>query len=394
MARFDSKTWNPEVFQKYLRKVEDTKENSLMKNGLFTENQAIAARLADGVGGNYITEPIKGLLDGDVINYDGVQNITATSRNTFKQGKIVVGRAKAWQEKDFSSDLTGVDWTPKMAAEVKEYYDGIHQNDILAIFKGIYGMSGTAAATNFVSKHTLDISEDATAANRVVGATTINTATQKACGDKKKKFELAFMHSVVSTHLENLQLLEYLKYTDANGIQRDLAMATSNGKLVVIDDGMPVLHGYDTATSTDVGALKVVSGTASAGQVKLSDVTGSDFYPAGVAADDYVIPGTKYITYVVERGFIEHSDVGAKVPNEVSRDPKTNGGIDMLITRERNLYAPKYISFTASSMSTDSPTNAELATGANWEIVNDGDAVSKTYVDDKLIGLARIISRG
>ena len=393
MAIFDSKTWNPTVFQKYLRKVEDTKENSLMKNGLFTENQAIAARLVDGVGGNYIEEPIKGLLDGDVINYDGVQNITATSRNTFKQGKIVVGRAKAWQEKDFSSDLTGVDWTPRMAEEVKEYYDGVHQADILAIFKGIYGMSGTTAASNFVANHTLDISDDATESKRYVGATTINSATQKACGDKKKKFELAFMHSIVSTNLENLQLLEYLKYTDANGIQRDLAMATSNGKLVVIDDGMPVLAGYDTATSTDTGALLVVSGTASAGQIKLSDVKASDFYPAGVAADDYVVPATKYVTYIVERGFIEHSDCGAKVPNEMYRDAKTNGGIDMLITRERNLYAPKYLSFTKSSMSTDSPTTAELANGANWEIVNDG-AVSKTYVSDKLIGLARVISRG
>lgn len=391
MARFDSKTWNADVFQKYLRKVEDTKENSLMKNGLFSENSALAARLADGVGGNFITEPIKGLLDGNIINYDGVADITATSRNTFKQGKVVVGRAKAWQEKDFSSDLTGIDWTPKMAQEVKEYYDGIHQEDILAIFNGIFGMSGT-----FATKHTYDISDETTVANRYVGATTINKATQKACGDKKKKFELAFMHSEVSTNLENLQLLEYLKYTDANGIQRDLSMGTSNGKLVIIDDGMPVLNGYDTATSTDTGALEVVANTATptTGQIKLSAVSGSDFSPSGVAAGDYVVPGTKYVTYIVERGFIEYADCGAKVPNEVHRDPTTDGGVDMLITRERKLYAPKYISFTASSMATDSPTKAELAAGANWVIVNDGDAVSPTYVSDKLIGLARVISRG
>lgn len=391
MARFDSKTWNPEVFQKYVRKVEDTRENSLMKNGLFTEKPELATRLVDGVGGNYIVEPIKGLLDGQIINYDGVQNITATSRNTFKQGKVVIGRAKAWQEKDFSNELTGEDWQPKMAQEVKEYYDAVHQDDILAILKGIYGMADTAGKA-FVEKHSLDIS---TVGTGEMGATTMNTATQKACGDKKKKFEIAFMHSTPATNLENLQLLEYLKYTDANGIQRDLTMATSNGKLIVIDDAMPVEDGYYKAESTTVGALKVISsGSATAGQITLTDVKKAAFYPADVAADSYVVAGERYTTYVLEKGFFEHADCGAKVPNEMFRDPKTNGGIDMLITRERNLYAPKYISFTKASMATDSPTTAELATGTNWEIVNDGDTSSKNYVSDKLIGLTRILSRG
>ena len=41
------------------------------------------------------------------------------------------------------------------------------------------------------------------------------------------------MHSQVATNLENLQLLEYLKYTDANGIQRDLTLATLNGRTVI-----------------------------------------------------------------------------------------------------------------------------------------------------------------
>lgn len=391
MAIFDSKTWNPNVFQKYMKKVEDTRENSLVKNGLLTEKPELASRLVDGVGGNYITEPIKGLLDGEVINYDGVQNIEATSRKTFAQGKVVLGRAKAWQEKDFSNELTGVDWQPKMAQEVKEYYDAVHQDILLAILKGIYAMTDTAGK-KFIEKHTLDISDVSTG---VFGATTMNTATQKACGDKKKKFDVAFMHSSVATNLENLQLLEYLKYTDANGVQRELAMATVNGKIVVIDDGMPVAEGYEKVEDgTVAGALEVVTSGAKAGKILLSDVKKGDFFPSNVAAGEYVVAVSKYTTYVLERGFFEHADCGAKVPNEMVRDAKTNGGIDMLITRERHLFAPKYISFTKASMQTDSPTNAELENGANWEIVNDGNTSSKTYIDDKLIGLARIITRG
>ena len=41
-----------------------------------------------------------------------------------------------------------------------------------------------------------------------------------------------------------------------------------------------------------------------------------------------------------------------------------------------------------------SPTNANFADGSKWELANDNDSVSKTYVDDKLIPVARIISKG
>lgn len=39
-----------------------------------------------------------------------------------------------------------------------------------------------------------------------VSATTLNSAANKACGANKKKFTLVFMHSDVSTNLENLNL--------------------------------------------------------------------------------------------------------------------------------------------------------------------------------------------
>ena len=105
MAKFDSKTWNPNVFEKYMQKVPNVKENSLIKNGLLNAKPNMTARLRDEVGGNYFTEPIKGLIDGEVLNYDGVVDMTATSRDTFEQGKIIIGRMKAWTEKDFSTEI-------------------------------------------------------------------------------------------------------------------------------------------------------------------------------------------------------------------------------------------------------------------------------------------------
>lgn len=363
-----------------------------VKSGVLVENKNLASRLKDGVGGNYIIEPIKGNLDGKVVNYDGKTDIEATSRKTFEQGKVVCGRAKAWTEADFTTDISGAEFLPQnaMAGEVKEYFEGVDQDDILAILKGIYAMADEAGLA-FVEKHTHDVSAEG---NGSVGAGTLNKAITKASGDRKGIFNLAIMHSDVATELETLQLISYLTYTDANGIQRDLEIGTWNGRMVIVDDDCPIENGYFACESTDTGALKVVASDASTGEINLADVKAADFYPSGVKANDYVLAsGDRYITYVLGKGFIEYADCGAKVPNEMARDPKTNGGEDTLYVRQRKLYAPKYISFTKQSMASLSPTAAELATGANWEIVNDGDATSKTYVNDKLIPVARIISK-
>ena len=461
MARFDKKTWNDKVFQKYLDKVPNAKINSMINSGVLKVNNGLKSRLVDGVGGNLLVEPIKGLLDGEVINYDGNTNITTTSRNTFSQAKIVVGRAKGWEEKDFSTDLTGENWMAGVAGEVAEYYEGIDQDDILAIIKGIFGMSDTAGLA-FAAAHTTDITS---AGTTTVGATTLNSAIQRASGDRKSIFKLAFMHSFVATNLENLQLLDYLKYTDANGIQRDLGMATWNGRLVIIDDEMPTaevvttapVYGLTISTAATAGDKIMIDGTEytfvanntanpTATEIKVGasgtapqqaaniatllnaqssglkdlftitdssskvvftaksgtnpPIVGAEAEPAAddgtlviaTSTDTPAVSVTNYTTYVLGEGAFEYCNIGAKVPSEVDRDPATNGGVDKLYTRQRKLYAPKWISWKGAS-SIISPTAAQLATGSNWEIVNDGE-ISKTYVNHKFIPFVRIISRG
>lgn len=389
MAIFDKKTWNDAVFQKYLKKVPNLKENSLLKNGVLETNQSLKARLVDGVGGNTLIEPITGLLDGDYVNYDGSTNITTSERGTFQQKKIVVGRAKGWDEKDFSTELTGVNWMEGVAGEVGEYWQGVDMETILAILKGIFSMTSTQGKA-FAEKHTY--TEDGK-----IGVTTINNAGTKAFGDKKNKFiSMAFMHSTVAGTLENLQILDYLKYTDPKGVQSNIEIAQVGNKIVIVDDEMPVESGYYTSTAGEDGALKVIaSGSPQAGEILLSTVKASDFYPSNVAADSYVVAGERYTTYLLGKGAIEYCDCGAKVPSEVARDAAEKGGIDKLYTRQRKLYAPKWISWEGAS-SIISPTKEQLETGSNWDIVNNGETSSsnKIYVNQKMIPFGRIYTRG
>lgn len=390
MGVFDSKNFNSEVFGKFLETVPRVKQNALLKAGILRPRTELKGMLVEQTGGNYISLPMSGRIGGDPLNYDGNTDITATGLETFMQGMIVIGRAKAWKEMDFTKDITGKDFMEVIAGQVGDYYDDVDTADILATLKGIFGVT----TDSFSSKHTLDISDDATAANRFVGVTSLNTAVQKAGGDNKDLFKAVIMHSVIATALENQKLLEYWKQTDADGIERPLNIASWNGRTVLVDDDAPVLNGYDASTSGAPGALQVVSSSPSDGQIKLSDVKASDFYPAGVAANDYVVPGVKYVTYIMGEGAFDFCDVGAKVPSETWRDPKTKGGEDWLITRQRKVFAPKGFSFVQANPAIVSPTPANLATAARWGIVQDTNSDTRGYYPSKAIPFARIISRG
>ena len=389
-AKFDAKSFNPEAFRYILDRIPRARLNELRKSKALVGNPDIREVLGSQNGTGYARVAMRGLLDGEAVNYDGKTDIPATNTKTFEQGVVVIGRAKAWVEKDFSYDITGgVDFMNNVAQQVADYWQDIDQDTILAVLKGVFSMTGTKNA-EFVEKHTYTVSGN-------LEPSTLNTATAKACGDHKKKFSMIFLHSVPATNLENLNLLSALKYTDKDGITRDLSLYTWNGKLVIVDDGMPTEEGYLDAVADTPGAVKVVanSATPAANEIKLSAAT-PYLGDKTLAAGDYVVQGTQYTSYVLGEGSINFEDLGAKVPYEMSRDPKTNGGQDTLYTRQRKVIAPKGISYEKTDQVSLSPTDAELSNGANWALVHSGEASegSRSYINHKVIPIARIKSRG
>lgn len=152
-TKFDSKSFNPEAFRYMVGHVPNLKLNEIKKSRALAANPDIRAVFAAENGTGYARIAMRGLLDGDAVNYDGSTNITATSTKTFEQGVVVVGRAKAWVERDFSYDITGgVDFMGNIAAQVAEYKEGLDQATILAILKGIFSMAGDTKSVEFVNK--------------------------------------------------------------------------------------------------------------------------------------------------------------------------------------------------------------------------------------------------
>lgn len=346
MAKFDSKSFNPQAFGAYVKRIPNVTRNELAKSRAVGVNENARAALSNQTGSLYARIPYFGRISGSTSqNNDGSTDITSTNTTTYEQGFVVASRMDAWTERSFSKNITaGVDFMDNVAAQIADYKMEVKQAILLAILKGIFAMStegGTVAANaakDFMANHVFDITEDG---EGVVGAATLNSAMQKACGDNKATFKLAIMHSVVATNLENLKLLKYLTYTDADGITRDLALASWNGRLVLIDDGMPV-------------------------------------------------EGDNYTTYVLGEGSVILDDIGDAVPYEMSRDPKTNGGQDTLYVRDRYICGVDGISFEKPSSITASAANSDLENGANWNIINDGTKA----IPHKAIAIAKIVSKG
>ncbi|MCL2531581.1 MAG: phage coat protein [Oscillospiraceae bacterium] len=356
-AKFDAKTFNPVAFGKYVDAIPRVRMNALITSRALSPNEEIRTAFnGEQTGKFFAVLPFFGRLDGAPQNYDGATDIEPGSTTTYERGVVVTGRARAWTEKDFSHDVTGgVDFMGNVARQTADYWQDVDQDTLLAVLQGIFAMN-TAKNQPFVDNHTYDITggtDDAA----LVGPTTLNTATQKACGDNKGSFSLVVMHSVVATRLENLNVLEFLKFTDSNGIQRNLTLADWNGRTVLIDDGMPCVEVPETTDG---------------------------------AGDGY----TAYTTYVLGDGAIDYENVGVKEPYEMGRDPRKNGGEDTLYTRQRKVFAPFGISFTKAQVASFSPTDEELKLGKNWALVSEGTGAAAKVIPHKAIPIARIISKG
>lgn len=272
---FDHKVFNGEVFQQYVDRLPNPRKTELLKSRALRPRPDLAPMMPDQAGGNYITTPLLGLIGGAAQNYDGNTDLTSQTTRSFAHSRVAVGRANAWTERDFSYDITGEDFMQNVAEQISGYWEEIDEDTIVHILNGVFKMSDPEGL-KFVKAHTYNVTGLTNSAGTLghMDGTTLNTAIQRACGDNKNAFSLAIMHSMVATNLENLHLLAYLKYTDENGMTRDLSIGTLNGKVVLVDDAMPV----NTITTTEEvkGTYTITIGTA------------------GVAEDTITIGGTTY----------------------------------------------------------------------------------------------------
>lgn len=329
--------FDEELFVYHWENEPDPVKTAFIESGVLQVNGEIQAQIANG--GHYYTIPFYKTIGGEEQNYDGATDITATETEGASQTGIVYGRMAAWKARDFVIDHnSGANPWVQIASQLGKWRAKKRQARAIGIAEAALATTNvreTAWATE-LAKHVTDISSSDTtiADSNKLSATTLGDAVVDACGDNAQGlFNLAIMHSKVARNLRDLDLLEFRKYTDPNGIQRQLPIADMDGMTVIVDDAC--------------------------------------------------VSGEKYNTYLLGAGFLQFAEAPVEHPAEYDRDPYTNGGQESLIIRYREAMQPNGFSFTNATIAA-SPTDDELGTAANYTAI----------FDPKSIGAVKVVSNG
>lgn len=325
--------FDEEIFAEHWLDEPDLVTNAMLTSGALAEDAYIGSLIS--TGSNVYTIPFYGLLPDDADdNYDGQNDITLTTMGASHQTGVVYGRMHGFYADQFVQDFTTAHPMAAIAARTAKYWQNKAHARIIGITDAVLSLSA-------MSDHVVTVDE--------LTPNTLSEATQKVFGANKGQIRLAIMHSAVAQVFENMQRVDYLKHTDANGVTRELDVYQVNGITVIIDDGVPA-----TAASGDDKA--------------------------------------KYTTYLFAEGALRHASAPVTMPVELGRDPKTRGGVDELYMRFRETYHPNGFSFALPTTGTGankkpvvSPTDEQLGTAANWSLA---------YGDHKAIPFMKLVSPG
>lgn len=315
----------PELFLDYQQE-EIRDKNALVNSGLMVTNAAIQAEFQKG--GKTIDLPFFGDLSGD----SEIDSDTVASVPTDIAGDLQVGvrnmRRKSWKSSDLAADLSGSDPSQAIARSTGRYWIRDMQVTCRSILNGLFGTGGPLATSHAVGGASSQLSQGL----MVDGIAKLGDAGDDLTG--------VMMHSAVYYALMKLDLIVPASNTsqiDTRLSGEALEKGTYLGRPVFVDDKLPFL-----TTGGGGGSLPV------------------------------------YHTFFFGPGAFAYATAPAKNPVETDRDKFL--GVDFLINRTHYLVHPNGISWRGNPAAA-APTNAELATPANW---------AKVFDDDRNIRITRM----
>lgn len=312
----------PELFSEYV--LQETKEKSELINSGAIENNPQLDALVNG-GGTTLTMPKWNDLTGESQVFTENSDIETAKISTHKEIATLLLRAKGWSSHDLAAALAGDDPMRRIAERVASWWIRDEKRIVMSILKGVFSSADMA-------DHVLDITGET---DPKVSAKAILDAKQ-LMGDAADDLTLIYMHSAVYTELQKQQLITFVEPSEAK-----VKIPTYLGYNVICDDSAPVELGE--------------------GDTK-----------------------DKFTTYLLSRGCIQRG-IGTPagfVPTETFRNAAKS--IDELFTRQAKVLHPKGMSWNAAaaSLENETPSNTELADGANWK---------RAVAESKQVGMVALV---
>lgn len=317
--------FDSEIFIMDWSMVPDPILDAFIGSGVVVQSPAIEAQINHG---NKFTIPYYNIPGGEPANYDGKTDVPLFPLTGAHQSGVVTGRTVGWYSQDFQSDLSGGDHFGNAVNFTATYWRRQRQKMLIGQTNALFGMNPAtitdpdikANTQAFIDNHLWDTLAP-------MGVTEVGDMAQKALGDNDARFNLVVTHSRIARTWARLNLLEFRKYTDPMGVQRQSRIADMDGLTVIVDD---------------------------------------DIKPVG----------NKYPTYLFGTGTFLIASGALKVSAEIKREPKIDGGRDELYTRQRITMHPNGFKFTIPSTGwTESPTDPQLFNGENWSLIHNHKAM-------------------
>lgn len=315
----------PQLFLEYQQE-ELQNRNALVTSGLMVTNEAIQAEFAKG--GKTIDLPFFGDLSGDSEILDDVTGLTAATLAGDVQTGVRNMRGKAWKASDLAGELAGSDPMQAIARRTGQYWVRDMQVTLTNVIKGLFVSGGPLTSSHAVGGTGTALSQG------------VMVDAIAKLGDAGQELTGVLMHSAVYYALMKLDLIQSASTTsqlDTRLSAQRLELGTYLGRPVFVDDTLP------SEAGTGDGSGK-----------------------------------TAYHTYFFGPGAFAYASAPAKTPLETDRDSLK--GIDYLINRTHYLVHPNGISWIGNAAG-NSPSNAELATGANWQ---------KVFTDNRNIRITQL----
>lgn len=263
--------------------------------------------------------------NSNVSTDDPAQNATPNKITMGQDYARKVRRNNGWQSANLVAAVLTEDPLDAVAQLIAEYWVREEQVILGFILNGIFAAASMAG-------NLLDLASEDADTDGVMMDADVSSNAHALLGDQGLALVAVMMHSRVYWNLRAQRAIEY-------GVDpvTGLAFNRWDGKDVIVNDNLPRVAG---ATS-----------------------------------------GFKYTSYFFAQGAIGYAEAtgagGPKTPVEVDSVASAgNGeGIETVWYRRHWVMHPRGVKFTSASVAGPSPTNAELATGTNWERVYDSKLV-------------------
>lgn len=299
----------PEIWLPYVQE-RTAALSDFFQSGIVQDSQEIRQNISEG--GSTLNIPNFKDLDGESEVLSASTPLGVNSISTAQQVGVILRRGKAWGSNDLAQALAGIDPLAAIGDLVAGWWARDMQRTLLRLLDGVFA---AASMSDLVESVAIEDGNNAVGANKLTGESFIDACAR--LGDAANRVVAFAVHSRIYHNMLKENLIDFERVSE-----QGRPIATYQGKAVIVDDSLPR-----------------VAGTTS---------------------------GFKYTSYLFAQGVIGFGEGTPKAPVETDRD--ILAGEEVLVMRRHFCMHPLGLKWVGTPAG-DTPTNAELATGAAWQRV-------------------------